>query len=192
LKKLFFIISLIFLSITSSYAVFFIDAQGDYIATGELEPVTGGALGIGFSITDDLNFLIKSAYASNTEKKGKDDEFKYNYSYVTGGIEYIPPVAVLEEYRIYWKNSLNIGPSTIEGEYPKAEDSEKKSEDGYICSFWTGLQFNLTQYIAPYFDLGYHKSFFASDVDVSIKGWQVAAGIRFYIGGSRDYDANYK
>ena len=191
MKKLFFVISIFFLSITSSFAVFFVEAQGDYISLGEFDPVSGGAAGLGFSFTDDLNFLIKFSTASNTEKEGEIDELKIKYTSLTGGIEYIPPIAELEAYRIYWKNSLNVGASIIEGEQPELDGGEH-TEDGYILSFWTGLQFNLTQTISPYFSLGYQKSFYSSGADLSVKGWQAAFGVRFYICGSRDYEAGYE
>lgn len=190
MKKLFFIISIFFLSITSSFAIFFIDAQGDYIATGDFDPVTGGGLGMGFSLTDDVNFIVRCSTASNTENEGAVDEFSYDYSSATGGIEYIPPIAVLEDYRIYWKNSLNFGASMFEVDQKNVPDGEN-SETGFIVSFKTGLQFNFTQTVAPYFDLGYHKSFYSSTADLSIAGWQADLGVRFFIFGSKDYETGY-
>jgi len=191
LKKLFFIVCIFFISITSSFAVFFIDGQGDYISTGEFKPVTGYGLGIGFGLTDDVNFLLRCSTASNTEYKGKTYELNYDYTALTGGIEYIPGISLLDQFRIQWKNSLNTGVSMLEYD-DKSTILDEGSELGFIVSFKTGLQFNFTQTIAPYFDLGYHKSFYSSaDSDVSIAGWQVAVGVRFYILGSRDYDTGY-
>jgi len=190
LKKLFFIICIFFFSINSSFAVFFIDAQGDYISTGDYDPVMGGGLGIGFGLTDDVSFIIRCSTASNTENEGAIDEVSYDYSTATGGIEYTPPIAVLENYRIYWKNSLSLGASMFEIDVKNAMDDED-SESGFIASFRTGLQFNFTQTIAPYFDLGYHKSFFSSNSDYSIGGWQADLGVRFYIFGNRDYETGY-
>lgn len=190
MKKLFFIISIFFFSITSSFAVFFIEAQGDYITTGDFEAVTGGGLGIGFSITDDVNFIIRCSTASNTENEGAIDEFSYNYDSATGGIEYTPPISLLEDYRIYWKNSLNLGASMFEVDVKNAENGED-SETGFIVSFRTGLQYNFTQTVSPYFDLGYHKSYYNSTKDLSIAGWQADVGVRFFIFGNRDYETGY-
>ena len=192
MKKLFFIISIFFISISTSYAVFFIDGQGDYMATGEFKPVTGFTAGIGFGLTDDVNILIRSSFATNTENADLADEIKYEYSALaTCGIEYVPPVDFFEEYRILWKSSIHLGASEFRLEGESIEDEDLGPS--LLASFHTGLQYNFTQIISPYFDLGYHKSFYKSgSTDVSIKGWQVAVGIRFYIFGSRDFNNGYQ
>jgi len=189
LKKLLVAVFIFFISITSSFAAFFIDGQGNYIATGEFEPVIGWAGGIGFGITDDVNFLLRASLSEYTENKGLDDELQYEYSYAAAGIEYIPPIAILEEYRVYWKNAINIGASDFEVSVPDG-DSEGVGPGVYV-SFNTGLQYNFTQLIAPYIDLGYHKSYYDTTKDVSITGYQVALGVRFYLFGSRNYEAGY-
>jgi hypothetical protein len=189
LKKLLFIICIFFLSITSSFAVFFIDGQGDYIATGESDPAVGFGLGIGFGLTDDVNFLIRCSAAEVTEDKDTIKETNYSYSFATGGIEYIPSIAALDQYRISWKNSLSIGASMFEVD--QRDLNKEESEMGVIASLKTGLQFNFTQTVAPYFDLGYHKSFYSSTSDLSVTGWQVAFGVRFFIFGNKDYDTGY-
>ena len=182
---------MIFCGITSSYAVFFIDGQGYYASTGDFDPVSGFGGGIGFSLTDDVNFLVKCGTESNTENKNTVNELTYDYNFFTGGLEYIPSIDILNRYRLYWKSSLNLGWAEFSSEMPEVNDSDK-SEVGFHVSFWTGLQFNFTQYIAPFIDLGYHKTFFTtSGSDLSITGWQAALGVRFYIGGNRDYSAGY-
>jgi len=190
LKKLFFIVSIFFLSVTSSFAVFFVDAQGDYMSTTKYQPVTGFAAGIGFSLADDVNFLFRCAMAENTEHANLPEEIRYNYSAAAAGIEYIPPIGLLENYRLYWKNAVCVGVSEFEIKGNGSTTKDKTAGPGPIVSFQTGLQYNFTQVLSPYFDLGYHKSIYAS-TDPSIHGWQVAVGIRFYIAGSRDYDAGY-
>lgn len=191
MKKLIITLFIILCGITSSYAVFFIDGQGFYAATGDFDPVSGYGGGLGFSLTDDVNFLIKGGVESNTEKKDTINELTYDYNFVTGGLEYVPSIDLLNRYRLYWKSSLNFGWAMFKSEMPEVDDSDK-SDMGFHVSFWTGLQFNFTQYIAPFIDLGYHKTFFtAGSSDLSITGWQAAFGVRFYIGGSRDYYAGY-
>ncbi|PKL18281.1 MAG: hypothetical protein CVV49_06765 [Spirochaetae bacterium HGW-Spirochaetae-5] len=189
MKKLFLIVFIFFISISSSFAAFFIDGQGNYIATGELDPVTGWAAGIGFGVTDDVNFLLRASVSETTENEGLASELKYEYSYAAAGIEYIPPIPMLEKYRIYWKNAVNIGASMFEVSFANGEDDGVGP--GVYTSFHTGLQYNFTQIIAPYIDFGYHKSFYDSTKDVSIRGYQVSLGIRFYLFGSRDYEQGY-
>ena len=159
------------------------------MATGELEPVTGWGAGIGFGLTEDVNFLLKCSISETTEHKGTPAELQYEYRYAAVGIEYIPPIVILEEYRIYWKNAINIGASEFNVSFFDGKDDGVGL--GVYTSFNTGLQYNLTQVIAPYFDLGYHKSFYDSTKDVSITGYQVSLGVRFYLLGNRDYEAGY-
>jgi hypothetical protein len=189
LKKLLLIVFIFFISITSSFAAFFIDGQGNYIATGELDPVTGWAAGIGFGLTDDVNFLVRASISETTENKDLATEMNYEYAYAAAGIEYIPPIPIFEKYRVYWKNAVNIGASMFEVSSKDGEDDGVGP--GVYTSFHTGLQYNFTQIIAPYIDLGYHKSFYDSSKDVSIKGYQVALGVRFYIFGNRDYEQGF-
>ncbi len=191
MKKLFLTIFIILSGITSSFAVFFIDGQGNYSATGDYEAVSGGALGFGFSLTDDINFLVKAAMETNKENKGKTNELDYEYDRITGGIEYIPSIDFLDQYRFFWRTSINLGAAMFESEMPEVDDSDK-SDMGFHLSIWTGLQFNFTQNIAPFFDVGYHKTYFTmGSGDLSISGWQLALGVRFYIGGSRDYNTGF-
>jgi len=191
LKKLFFIIIIFCIPLTSSQAAFFIDGQGNYMSTGDFNPVTGFGLGIGLSIADDINFIVRGFMTQNTDNPS-DPLIKktYEYNAVTGGIEYIPPIVILEQYRIYWKNSINIGASMFSID-DKSGNIGKKTENGLITSFTTGLQYNFTQVISPYFDLGYHKTFYQSNSKLSISGWQIDLGVRFYVFGNRDYNAGY-
>jgi hypothetical protein len=198
LKKLFFILFIFFFSITSSFAVFFIGAQGEYAATSQYKPVKGGGADLGFNISNDVNFLLKSSYGTNTMYKGTIKEVSYNYATATAGIEYIPSISILEAYKLQWKNSINIGASRFEthdkgvaNPYTTVLMDVKDSTKGVATSFWTGLQYNYTQYIAPSFNVGYNKSIFSAGSGLSIHGWQVALGVRFYIGGSKDYDSEY-
>ena len=83
MKKLFFAVIIFFLSITSSYATFFINGEGNYMSTGDFIPVTGFGYGIGFSLNDNVNFIMNGSYALATEKD--DDPInkkKYKYSII--------------------------------------------------------------------------------------------------------------
>ena len=187
MKKLFFIVSIFFLSVTSSFAVFFAEGEGGYMTTGKYDPVTGFGGGIGVGLTDDINIIIRAFKADYTNA---DDTIRTDYFAVTGGIEYIPPVAGLEQLRVYWKNSLNIGMADFM--YEDDTDSTKKREGkGIMVSFKTGLQYNFTQIVSPYFDFGFHKSFYSKQDDISEAGWQIDLGVRFYAFGSRDYESGY-
>ncbi len=189
MKKLFLIVFIFFVSITSSFAAFFIDGQGNYIATGELDPVIGFGGGVGFGLSDDVNLLFRCSLSTNTENAGLINEIRYEYSFAAIGIEFIPKIALLEQYRLYWKNSVNVGASEFEVDSDFGD--KQKFGPGIFTSFHTGLQFNYTQIVAPYFDLGYHKSFYDSTENISIKGFYAAVGVRFYVFGNKDQNAEY-
>lgn len=191
MKKIIFILFIYFMAVTSSYASFFIDGYGDHIATGDYEPVTGLGLGLGFSLTDDVNLLFRSSMATKTEYKDTTYELKYNYSSATVGVEYIPVIDLFDYVRLQWKNSVNVGASLFEFD-DKSSTEGKDSKTGAFLSFKTGFQYNFTQVISPFIELGYQKTFFSSSSsEYSIRGWQASLGVRFYVTGSRDYETGY-
>lgn len=193
MKRLFFIIVIFFLSISSSFAVFFMEGQGDYTSTGDYNSVKGFGLGMGFDLTSDLNFLLRVDTAEATENKSKANEINYSLDSYTAGIEFIPQIAAIEKYRLCWKNSINVGVSKFDYRQKNSGSSDTTFDDmGTFVSLKTGIQFNFTQYIAPYFDLGFHKTYsWSTSPDATIQGWQADLGVRFYFGGSRDYITGY-
>ena len=179
------------MAVTSSYASFFIDGYGEQISTGDYEPVTGFGLGLGFSVADDVNILVRCSTATKTEYKDTTYELKYDYSAATVGVEYIPAIDLLDYVRLQWKNSFNVGASLFEFDDKSSTDG-KDSKIGTILSFKTGFQYNFTQTISPFIELGYQKTFFSSSSsEYSIRGWQASLGVRFYVTGSRDYETGY-
>lgn len=193
MKKLFFIIAIFFLSITTSFAIFFIEGQGNYTTTSESDPILGVGTAFGFDLTDDINLLVSAASGEVTQHRNKTNEVNYEFEYAAIGIEFIPQIAVLDKYRLNWRNSVNIGASRFNTEHDNyLYESGDGSEMGTYVGLKTGMQFNFTQCIAPYFDLNFHKTFpWSTDPKVTVQGWQAALGIRLYFGGSRDYDTGY-
>ena len=191
MKKILAIILFIFISVTNSFAVFFVDGFGANVDAGDLETQYGFGGGLGFSITSDLNFLFRSTWTSLTENKDKIDETDYEHFTAFGGVEYTPKIPLLSKYRLNWRNSILAGFSNSEVSIKNVEDGEV-SDSGFACCFWTGIQYDLTQIVSPFLDLGYHSSFYINDFDDdSVRGYQIALGIRFYLTGSRDYTSDY-
>ena len=63
---------------------------------------------------------------------------------------------------------------------------------GVVTMFKTGLQYNFTQVISPFFNAGYHKTFFNTEkTSMSVNGFEIDLGVRFYLGGNRDYENGY-
>jgi len=192
LKKVLAIILFIFISTADSFAVIFVDAFGANVDAGDLENQIGFGLGLGFDINSDLNFILRTAMTSVTEDKDKTTETEYDHFTALAGIEYVPQIPALRNFKMSWKNSFLIGMSNSEVSVENVQDGEV-SDMGVACAFWTGLQYDLTQVISPFIDLGYHSSFYQNKMeDASVRGYQVAFGIRFYLTGSRDYTGDYQ
>ncbi|HPR38109.1 MAG TPA: hypothetical protein PLT13_10985 [Spirochaetota bacterium] len=192
MKKVLAIILFIFISTADSFAVIFVDAFGANVDAGDLENQIGFGLGLGFDINSDLNFILRTAMTSVTEDKDKTTETEYDHFTALAGIEYVPQIPALRNFKMSWKNSFLIGMSNSEVSVENVQDGEV-SDMGVACAFWTGLQYDLTQVISPFIDLGYHSSFYQNKMeDASVRGYQVAFGIRFYLTGSRDYTGDYQ
>lgn len=190
MKKIILTACLLFFSVNISFAAFFVEGRGEYMSTGEFKPVMGFGAGLGIGITDDINVIARFYQTENTEHANLTNETNYEIMAFTAGVEYIPPISFLEEYRIFWKNSISLGRTDLS--YEK-KDAPLKDLDtvGIIACFRTGLQYNLTQRISPFFDIGYYKSYFADYSDLKLTGWQTTVGVRVHIFGIKDYDDGY-
>jgi len=192
LKRIAAIILFLFIATTNSFAVFFIDGFGANVDAGDMENQRGYGAGFGFDLNQDLNFLFRTAITSATDNLNDPDEIEYEHFTALAGVEFIPRIQALSNYRISWKTSILAGVSNSDMEIDEMY-GESESEMGIACSFWTGLQYDLTQIVSPFIDLGYHSSFYTDKLkDASIQGYQIALGIRFYITGSRDYTGDYQ
>ncbi len=193
MKKLLFTIIIFSLSISSSFASFFVNGGGNYMYTGGFIPVYGFEGGAGFSLNENINFLLDGSYALSTENDNdKINKKKYVYKFYTGGIEYIPTLDIFEKNNIYWKNTLSVGASTVSRKGHTGGANAEDQHSGLFTMFKTGLQYNFTQVISPYFDLGYHKTFFnTAKTSLSIGGLEFDFGVRFYIFGNRDFESGY-
>ncbi len=193
MKRIFAIILFVFISTTNSFATFFIDGLGTYVNAGDMENQLGGGLGFGIDINRNLNFLFRAANTSTIKNQDKIDEVEFRHTTYMGGIEVIPELPALQKYRLSWKTSILAGVSSSKAELKNSYYGKDADEAGFACSFWTGIQYDLTQVVSPFIDLGYHSSFYTDKLkDESIQGYQIAIGIRFYLTGNRDYAGDYQ
>lgn len=190
MKKILAVLIFLLISTTNSFAVIFVDGFGAYINAGDMENQLGGGLGFGFDISRNLNLLFRAADTTVTKDKNKLNEVTFEHTTILGGVEFVPVIPALNNYRVDWKTSLLAGISDSNADF---ENFGSESEMGFACSLWTGLQFNLTQVVSPFIDLGYHYSFYNDKMkNASIRGYQIAFGIRFYLTGNRDYSGDYQ
>jgi hypothetical protein len=55
---------------------------------------------------------------------------------------------------------------------------------GVAVAFWSGFQFNIAPFMAPFIDVGLFRSFYYRDLGGKmILGFHMMAGIRFIFGG---------
>lgn len=190
MKKIAAIIIFFFIASTNSFALVFIDGFGSYVQADDLKNQIGGGAGFGFDLTSDLNFIAKMAITNVTENPDDPDETKYEHMTYLAGVEYVPVIPVLQNYRVKWRTSILLGGSNSEVE---AENTDSISDNGIAWAFWTGIQYDLTQVISPFFDLGYHSSYYTNEFeDAKVQGFQIELGLRFHITGSRDYTGDYQ
>ena len=202
LKKLFFIISIMFISITPSFAdigPFTIDFFGAYVDAGDLESQLGFGGGLGLGITDTVSVQFR---VLQTEKSTEDDldtawpdneESQYEQFTMQAGVEYVPVIPFLEKYQLSWNTSIFIGMAESHSRYYNATGIEQeKSDSGISFSLWTGPHFDLTQYVSFFTEIGFHYGYFTGELqDASIYGFQALVGARCTLFGSRDYTEGY-
>jgi len=200
LKKLFFIISIVFISITPSFAdigPFTIDLFGAYIDAGDLESQVGFGGGFGLGITDTLNVQFR---VISTEKSTEDDlntlaeneESSYEHFTMQAGVEYVPVIPFLEKYQLSWNTSIFLGMADSGYRYYKGWNEYENYENGYSLSIWTGPHFNLTQYVSFFAEIGYHFCYYTGEMeDTNVSGFQALIGARCTLFGARDYAEGY-
>lgn len=190
MKRLLFIFLIIVGTVSQSFASFYIDLMGAMVNADDLENQTGFGLGLGYGLNDELDLYFRSTLTQASENANLVNEINYDHTTVMGGVVYSPYLPVLERFRVSWKNTLLVGYSMSGVEFKATGDEENDS--GVAAAFWTGLQFDATQMISPFFEMGYHKSFYENKMeDASVQGLQFALGVRFYLTNTKKYSEGY-
>lgn len=195
LKKLFFIISIMFIGITPSFAdigPFTIDLFGAYANVGDLKSQVGFGGGLGLGIADTLNLQLR---VISTEKTRETEQSSgYEHFTVQAGMEYVPVIPFLEKYRLSWNSSIFLGLAYSGYTYYDSASfgSRDHYEMGYSASIWTGPHFNLTQHVSFFAEIGFNYCYFTEEMkDTNVYGLQGLIGARCTLFGSRDYARGY-
>jgi len=188
LKRLLFIILLVMGFSSASFANFYVDLMGAMVNADDLENQTGLGIGLGYGLNDELDLYFRSTYTEATENANLINEISYEHITAMAGIAFTPRFPVLERFRLNWKNTFLVGYTMSE----VISDFGDGSDSGLALAFWTGLKYDATQMISPFFDVGYHRSFYQNKMkDISVKGLQFAIGARFYFGNTKKYSTGY-
>jgi len=172
----------------------------------------GGGGALGFSVIGNLSFLYRGMYTLASSKKWFFDTKHYNYLLQLAGIEH---VLSLPSVHIGWRNSIMAGYSqvrldTVDKRYvalkalilnaisaPSVQfmslrDVRKLRNSGLAIAYWTGFQFDLIRYIAPFVDIGIHTSLYTRDLNnKNIYGLNIMFGVRVSIGRKSSLEEGY-
>ena len=190
MKRLLFIFLILIGTVSQSFASFYIDIMGAMVNADDLENQTGFGIGLGYGLNDEIDLYFRSMRTEATENANLFNEIKYEHVTAAAGVVFAPVLPVLERFRISWRNTFLVGYS-MSDVYSEEFDNDT-SDQGLSASLWTGIQFDATQMISPFFEMGYHKSFYENKMeDLSVQGLQFALGVRFYLTNTKKYSQGY-
>lgn len=198
LKRLIMAGLLVFLTGTSAFAVnnFYIDAFGTTVMNTDARHQIGGGYNLGYNLLDNLNVIHRGIISSRSSLTAPD----YNYMAFYFGAEYIwyfwdrlglrsgilAGVGMIDAsqsataYPAWWPGSTSTGYSS------------EISDTGVSIFFNAGLQYNITQHVAAFLDMGFHYDIYSKDFEnASIYGEVVMIGVRVTIGKNKKIDAGY-
>jgi hypothetical protein len=165
------------------------DFMGVYNNAGDAEAQYGYGFLAGVDISKDVSFVARGIMTSISENEKEPDEAKYSHKMFMGGIGYGYNIPA---YRLVWRSFLLLGYSETDVEERVNYVKSKTDDSGLCVEITTGIQWNATQHVAPFVDIGYHQSYYTGNLqDASIGGFQAMAGIRFYIFNVKSIDEDY-
>ena len=167
------------LSSSLASAKLYVDAIGSYTRTDDASDQYGGGAAFGVDITRDVNFFLRGIYTTRTLHTNSSNEETYSYMMGLAGLQYSMQIRKLP---LFWITSIGVGGSTVRAEYKISGDDV--TDSGTCLALWTGLLFHWTQRLSPFFEIGYHQSFYRGDYsDKDIAGMQILLGIRVALFG---------
>lgn len=185
-----------------------VDLYGAFLGIGKTVNQAGGGGALAIGIVDNLSLVYRGMYAVASRKTPdltgylyKTREMRYNHMMQMAGAEY---VLMIPRIRLGWRNSLMVGYSQtridmVDGErnlleavplavspvFPAVMQSislwrvRRVRDRGFAVAAWTGFQVNALPYLAPFADIGIHKSFYDRDLEgKKIIGFHLMCGVR--------------
>ncbi len=184
---------LIFLASTSAFAInnFYIDGFGTSVMNTDARHQFGGGYNLGYNLLDNLNLVHRGIFTSRESTSHPD----YNYKAFYAGAEYI---------WYFWdrlglRSGIFAGMSMVDANWigskpawwPDTGNSDIK-DSGISLLINTGIQYNITQHIAAFLDIGFHYDIFSKDFEeAAVYGESIMVGVRVTIGKNRRIDDGY-
>jgi len=187
-KRILLILLGLSLWIPSARAAVYLEGVAAYTNAGKADTMLGFGAGVGFQAGENINIFLRGLSHTKTENAGTMDKAEYSHDMVMGIFEYAYafPTAPFR-----WITSFGVGMTMTEVQ--KDSQSVDLSEMGMAFGVWTGFLWTATQHIAPYLQIGYHKSMYSEDFEgENVGGYQVLFGVRFTLfGRNRALDSDY-
>ncbi len=217
LKRILPVLAIMFMAVNAMATSVNIDGYGTYLGAGNAKYQFGGGGAISVSVANNINVIYRGMY-STAEKNSNMGYFVmkkgYNHMMQLAGVEYIFPIDVA---RLGWRSSVQVGYSSTQLDTSSISVSDNRmmilnvdptmrpmlltmmglkktslKDNGFSLAFWTGLQWQAKQWLAPFFDIGFHKSFYSNSLKTyEIHGLSILFGIRFTLGHSRNIKSDY-
>ncbi|MBN2158679.1 MAG: hypothetical protein JW807_04735 [Spirochaetes bacterium] len=197
----------VFLSAMPAAAGYYADLSGAYISVGKSKQQLGGGGALGITIIDNFSMLYRGIYTTASRSSLYSEKLQFNHMTHHVGFEYVLDIPVA---RLGWRNSFMLGYS-----YTRMDEADRetrflefyflrysvpnwvrvmnmlrlshKRDGGLALALWTGIQVNALPFLAPFADIGIHKSFYFRELSFrEIIGFHFMFGIRFMFGKSRD------
>ncbi len=186
MKKILLTLFFCMASIQLAGAAVFFEGMGGYTTVSDADNMYGFGVGAGIRVTDNINFFIRGVFNSRTNNPDDVDEEKFSHMMMMGSIEYIYHLPTVP---FAFTGFFSLGYTETEIEKPAAtlEDS------GVGMTFGGGVIYLLTQHISPILTIGYHRSFYQTDLkSKNIGGFQILLGVRATIfGRNKPIDQGY-
>lgn len=201
------IMLVIFLSAAPALARYTIDLSGAYVGVGKSKEQLGGGGALGINVIDNVSVLYRGIYTEASRSSLFFGRSRFTHMTHHAGIEYVLHIPAA---RLGWRNSFMLGYS-----YTRMDMADNETrflelyflrykvpsairtmnmfrlrhmrDAGISLALWTGIQVNALPFLAPFADIGIHKSFYFRDLrGREIVGFHFMFGIRFMFGKSGD------
>jgi long-subunit fatty acid transport protein len=182
----------------SAFAVnnFYFDVGGTLLQNKDAKFNYGAAWGFGYNLVDKFNIVYHGAFAFAKTDPGETTEFSAQYISQGLGLEYVWYLWK----RLGWRSSLLIGVVMLDISEPNLTVLEDYNSLGVGMGLNTGVQWDVTQHVTPFFDVGFHYDYMFSKREytattalqqVNVYGITLQLGIRFVFGRNKSIDSEY-
>ncbi|MCP4134649.1 MAG: outer membrane beta-barrel protein [bacterium] len=166
----------------------YIDAYGILRDMGEGVMKFGGGGNVGIAITDDINILYVFNYTLRPMEPLLTTKRTYTNILYGLQVEYVFPI---KAYRLGWKTGITLGMATSDVSFENLTD-QNVNDMGIHAGLNTGIQYDLTQHITPFFELGYAYTSFLNQLSgADMHNFNLNLGVRLTIGSNQSIEEGY-